>query len=38
MKNILLLTDFSDAATNAMDFALQFFKKDKSKFYVMYGS
>ncbi|WP_299396920.1 universal stress protein [uncultured Gelidibacter sp.] len=36
MKNILLLTDFSDSAKNAIDYALRFFKNEKCTFHVLY--
>ncbi len=35
MKNILLLTDFSENAQNAIDFSLQFFKGSKCKFFIL---
>ena len=35
MKNILLLTDFSDNAQNAIDYALQFFKGDAYNFFLL---
>ena len=35
MKEILLLTDFSKNARNAIDFALQFFKNEKCRFHIM---
>jgi nucleotide-binding universal stress UspA family protein len=36
MKNILIPTDFSDNAWNAITYALQFFKKEKCKFYLLH--
>ncbi len=36
MKNILLLTDFSKNAQNAIDYALQFFKGARHHFYLLY--
>ncbi|WP_179318957.1 universal stress protein [Winogradskyella helgolandensis] len=36
MKKILLLTDFSKNATNAIAYAMQFFESKKCTFYVMY--
>lgn len=36
MKTLLLLTDFSESATNAIHYALQFFKDDQCKCYVMH--
>lgn len=36
MKNILLLTDFSDNASNAINYAMHFFKSEKCKFYIMH--
>lgn len=36
MKNILLLTDFSENALNAITYALQFFKDEKCTFFVMH--
>lgn len=36
MKNILLLTDFSDNARNAIDYALEFFQKWECKFYILH--
>lgn len=35
MKNILLLTDFSKNAKNAIDYALQFFKGEEKHFYIL---
>ncbi len=35
MKNILLPTDFSDTAINAMDYAVQLFKDELCTFYVL---
>ena len=35
MKNILLPTDFSDNSWNAIKYALQLFKKEKCKFYLL---
>ena len=35
MKNILLLTDFSDNAQNAIEYALQFFKGGKYNFFIL---
>ena len=35
MKNILLLTDFSDDAQNAIEYALQFFKGGKYNFFIL---
>jgi len=35
MKNILLLTDFSKNAKNAIDYALQFFKGEEQHFYIL---
>ncbi|WP_204346047.1 universal stress protein [Psychroserpens algicola] len=35
MKNILLLTDFSDNSLNAIRYALRFFKSDSCNFYLM---
>jgi nucleotide-binding universal stress UspA family protein len=35
MKNILLLTDFSKNAKNAIDYALQFFKGEELYFYIL---
>ena len=35
MKNILLLTDFSKNAKNAIDYALQFFKGEEYHFYIL---
>lgn len=36
MKNILVLTDFSDNAFNAMAYAMQLFEGDSINFYVLY--
>ncbi|WP_338731033.1 universal stress protein [Mangrovimonas cancribranchiae] len=36
MKHILLLTDFSKSATNAMEYALAFFNTEKCHFHLMY--
>lgn len=36
MKKILLLTDFSKNATNAISYAMRFFEHKKCTFYVMY--
>ncbi|NRR92160.1 universal stress protein [Winogradskyella undariae] len=36
MKNILLLTDFSENATNAIRYAMHFFESKKCTFYLMY--
>lgn len=36
MKNILLLTDFSQSATNAISYAMHFFKHKKCTFYMLY--
>lgn len=36
MKNILLLTDFSDNALNAIDYALQLFKEEDCKFWLLH--
>ena len=36
MKQILLLTDFSDNSRNAIDYALEFLKDEPCKFYVMH--
>lgn len=36
MKNILLLTDFSENAKNAIDYAMHFYKKDECTFYVLH--
>jgi len=36
MKQILLLTDFSQSANNATHFALNFFAKETCQFYLMY--
>ena len=36
MKNILLLTDFSENSINAIRYALQLFEKDVCKFYVLH--
>lgn len=36
MKRILLLTDFSKSAVNAIDYALHFFHKEHCEFYLMY--
>ncbi|MDG5492186.1 universal stress protein [Psychroserpens sp. SPM9] len=36
MKNILLLTDFSDNAFNAIRYAVQFFKSESCNFYLMH--
>jgi nucleotide-binding universal stress UspA family protein len=35
MKNILLLTDFSKNAKNAIEYALQFFKGEEKLFYIL---
>ncbi len=35
MKNILLLTDFSEDSRNAIEYALQFFKGGKYNFYIL---
>lgn len=35
MKSILLLTDFSDSATNAIHYAMRFFESETCTFYVM---
>ncbi len=35
MKNILLLTDFSEKAQNAIDYALQFFSSNKCNFFIL---
>jgi nucleotide-binding universal stress UspA family protein len=35
MKNILLLTDFSKNAKNAIDYTLQFFKGEEKHFYIL---
>lgn len=35
MKNILLPTDFSKNSINAIDYALQFFRKERCKFYIL---
>ena len=35
MKNILLLTDFSKNAQNAIDYALQFFLGEDLNFYIL---
>jgi len=35
MKNILLLTDFSENARNAIDYALQFFSGNKCNFFIL---
>ena len=36
MKHILLATDFSDNAWNAITYAMQFFKNEKCKFYFLH--
>jgi len=36
MKSILLLTDFSDSANNAIHYAMHFFKSDSCVFHVMH--
>lgn len=36
MKKILLLTDFSENATNAIRYAMQFFESKKCSFYILY--
>ena len=36
MKNILLLTDFSDNANNAIHYAMQLFAEDSCNFYLMH--
>lgn len=36
MKNILIPTDFSDNATNAIRYALEFFKHDVAEFYFLH--
>ncbi len=36
MKNILLLTDFSENSMNAIEYALQFFRKWDCKFFVLH--
>ncbi|MFD0863795.1 universal stress protein [Sungkyunkwania multivorans] len=36
MKNILLLTDFSENSWNAIEFALSYFKKARCNFYVLH--
>ncbi|WP_051155449.1 universal stress protein [Winogradskyella psychrotolerans] len=36
MKKILLLTDFSKNATNAIRYAMQFFESEKCTFYILY--
>ena len=36
MKNILLLTDFSENSFNAITYALQFYKQDKCTFYLIH--
>ena len=36
MKNILLLTDFSNNAKNAIHYAMHFFKNEKCIFHIMY--
>ncbi|MFK7783107.1 universal stress protein [Psychroserpens sp.] len=36
MKTILLLTDFSKSATNAIQYAMRFFESETCKFYVMH--
>ena len=36
MKNILLLTDFSENAKNAMHYAMHFFKNEKCTFHIMH--
>lgn len=36
MKNILLLTDFSDASKNAIHYALQLFKDNQTTFHLVY--
>lgn len=36
MKNILLLTDFSENSDNAITYALEFFKEETCHFYVMH--
>lgn len=36
MKHILLLSDFSNNSKNAIDYALQFFRKEKCVFYVLF--
>ncbi|AXT20380.1 universal stress protein [Flavobacteriaceae bacterium AU392] len=36
MKNIVLLTDFSENSQNAINYALEFFKNDTCQFYVMH--
>ncbi|MBO3115967.1 universal stress protein [Winogradskyella sp. DF17] len=36
MKNILIPTDFSDNATNAIRYALEFFKHDVTEFYFLH--
>ncbi len=35
MKNILLPTDFSDNAQNAIDYAMQFYKNESCTFYIL---
>ncbi|GAA4231500.1 hypothetical protein GCM10022291_04130 [Postechiella marina] len=35
MKNILLPTDFSKNSINAIDYAMQFFKKERCKLYIL---
>lgn len=37
MRKILIPTDFSDIALNAIKYALELFKYDKSKFYIMHA-
>lgn len=37
MRKILIPTDFSDNALNALDYALELFKYDKSEFYIMHA-
>lgn len=37
MKNILIPTDFSENAMNAINFALEFFKYEKTEFYFMHA-
>lgn len=37
MKNILIPTDFSDSAENAITFALDLFKCDRTNFYLMHA-
>ncbi|WP_299114585.1 universal stress protein [uncultured Winogradskyella sp.] len=36
MKNVLLLTDFSDSSINAINYAMHFFKSEKCTFYIMH--